>query len=267
MSNYLPAIPRRIIVAERNPDVALAVYNALKKFEYMPENIQAMRAQHPDTVAFCMFAEPVELYSDVRDVQRYGAAFISPANSLVFMDGGIDLVYSREMFPGVEAEARRAVHALGLKTKLGRPYLPVGSAITVPIPSDQACLIVAPTMFLPHDVSQTKNAFYAFMAALCAFGKYVAMTGNGHIDTLVTPGLCAGYGKMSPDEVARQMAEALSSYLRGRFMPQMTDAPGLNDPMSYVTPSRDDEQPSNYDNREIKDIPIENLLKPYQRVN
>jgi O-acetyl-ADP-ribose deacetylase (regulator of RNase III) len=44
---------------------------------------------------------------------RGAVAFVSPANSLGFMDGGIDFAYSRHMFPGVEGTVRSKIRALG----------------------------------------------------------------------------------------------------------------------------------------------------------
>ena len=75
----------------------------------------------------------------IQDVKRKGAAFVSPANSLGFMDGGVDYTLSREMFPGCEKEVKKKIWELaaqdpegGHKTLLGRPYLRVGSALWVP---------------------------------------------------------------------------------------------------------------------------------------
>src|SRR5689334_15250017 len=57
--------------------------------------------------------------------------FVSPANSLGFMDGGIDLAYSRIMFPGIELKVKNRINELGKVNLLGRKYLPIGSAIII----------------------------------------------------------------------------------------------------------------------------------------
>ena len=57
---------------------------------------------------------------DGKDVPRVGAAFVSPANALGFMDGGVDWVLSRLMFPGVEGPLRARIRELGGVTRLGR---------------------------------------------------------------------------------------------------------------------------------------------------
>ena len=57
--------------------------------------------------------------------------YVSPANSLCFMDGGIDRALSRAVFPGIEAKVKAAVRWLDRRSLLGRAYLPVGSALIV----------------------------------------------------------------------------------------------------------------------------------------
>jgi O-acetyl-ADP-ribose deacetylase (regulator of RNase III) len=198
--------------------------------------------------------------TDVRKLEHGGVAFVSPANSLLFMDGGIDYAYSRDMFPGVEREARNRVHALGKVTALGRRYLPVGSAIVVPVASEahdrpraatgNTVLICAPTMFLPHDVSGTRNAYDAFVAALVAFRRYREV--DPTIQALVAPSMCCGYGRMDPAEAARQMHAAYVDVVVRHQEPPATEHAG--DPRTFITHSRDEAQPDNYDTREIKHV-------------
>ena len=189
---------------------------------------------------------------DVCALPRSGTAFVSPGNSLGFMDGGIDFAYSRVMFPGCEQRLKTKIRTLGKFTNLGRPYLPVGSAIVVPSLEENSCLIAAPTMFLPHDVSKTRNAYHAFSAALGAYRKYVTLNPDRKIHTLVCPAMCCGYGRMAPEDSARQVAAAYADALAGKG-PEENDA-RRQDAEFFVTRSRDAEQPVNYDNREIKDI-------------
>lgn len=198
--------------------------------------------------------------ADVRMVNTENTAFVSPANSLGFMDGGIDLAYSRVMFPGVEARVKARIRRLGMCTSLGRYYNRIGSAVVVPCidqlnpdpqnPSKpQSALISAPTMFLPHDVSGTQNAYHAMMASLCAFAKYRET--HPDMQTLVCPALCTGYGKMPPALAAKQMHDAYVDFVAKKIPPQVSH---LEEDDAYVTASLDDEQPNHYDNREIKRI-------------
>ena len=101
----------------------------------------------------------------VESVPRENTVFVSPANSLGFMDGGIDWIYSRCMFPGCESAVKSKIQQVGKYTALHRPYLPVGSAVCIPV-GETTGLICAPTMFHPSDVSHTRNAYWSVLAAL-----------------------------------------------------------------------------------------------------
>jgi hypothetical protein len=62
---------------------------------------------------------------------------------------------------------------------------------------------------------------------------------------------------MSKIESVKQMYEAFMDFMNGKVPDEIM----LQDDDSfYITKSRDDEQPDIYDNREIKDIPIEKLM-------
>ena len=202
---------------------------------------------------------------DIRDVPREGAAFVSPANSLGFMDGGIDLIFSREMFPGCEQDVKRKIAELGHKTLLGRPYLRVGSALWVPVAEHtagfaegsvqtehEACaqsshkvgttaLISAPTMFLPHPIQNTRNVYWAMQAALVCVKKIP------FVDTLVITSMGCGVGCMDPEAAALQIRAAWREFEEGT-LPAEIESRGT----SYaILESHDHAQPCNYDNREI----------------
>ena len=174
---------------------------------------------------------------------------MSPANSLGFMDGGIDAIYDQQMFPGCQRVVQRAIRELGHLTGLGRPYLRVGSALWTliddcgPYPT---ALITAPTMFLPHDVSATNNAYWAMLATLELADRIYTQSG-GALHTIVCPSLCCGWGKMTPTEAVRQMRQALTDFEAGH-KPQDVE---IHVDRYLIWPSRDAEQPANYDNREI----------------
>lgn len=188
----------------------------------------------------------------VEDVDRNGAAFVSPANSLGFMDGGIDKSL-RDMFPGCEKRLKAAIKSLGHKTALGRHYLRVGSAYWQPVgpclprtegAGPNTMLISAPTMFLPHDVSATQNAYWAMIAVLVAAADMPApFTAPWR---LVVPTLCCGWGRMSAADSAAQMRRAWDDFVAGRLPAREVGPAGF-----VLLPSRDDDQPANYDNREI----------------
>lgn len=181
----------------------------------------------------------------IQDIKREGAAFVSPANSLGFMDGGIDEVLSRHMFPGCEKEVKRMIAGLGHKTLLGRPYLRVGSALWISVGPSTA-LISAPTMFLPHPIKGTQNVYWAMQASLLAMKKIIKES-KGDIDTMVITSMGCGTGCMDPEEAALQTFAAWREF-ENNTLPEEVEDKG---PHYVVLQSHDDAQPSNYDNREI----------------
>ena len=156
-----------------------------------------------------------------------GTAFVSPANSLGYMDGGIDMVLSRVMFPGVEARVRAAIASRGRLSELGRPFLQIGEALAVPTQHPGVLLISAPTMWQPQDVRGTHNAYHAMYAALTEAGRQGAKV-------MVTPGLCTGCGMMEPETAVRQMMAAhrdVESGLPPRWGPEEV---AREQPLVYV---------------------------------
>jgi len=179
--------------------------------------------------------------------------FVSPANSLLFMDGGIDMAFL-EMFkndiPGYNNNIRSLQYFIQDSLKkddipmslLGRKYLPIGSAICTKIPNKNKYIISSPTMLLPQNVSKTQNAYYAMSAALKVWN------GNG---LLVVPLLACGIGKMDLNEAARQIKKAIderSYYIGDKYISEKS-AEILNN------------QPKIYQNTEFFKCDIYNLEK------
>jgi len=196
---------------------------------------QAIKTLFPDALVTC---------GDIQTIPIENTLFVSPANCIGFMDGGIDYVYSRKMFPGCEKQVRRRIFQLGYETMLGRPYFPIGSAFCVPV-GESTGLICAPTMFLPHDVSQTRNAYLSFLACLLLFQKCKVY------NTLVITSHCCGYGKMLPEISANQMRQAYDDFIANKY-----PFDSSLDTTTVLQPLYNQEQPDNFDNREIKEVPI-----------
>lgn len=182
--------------------------------------------------------------------------YVSPANSLCFMDGGIDLALSRQVFPGIEPLVKSQVKAIGRQTLLGRHYLPIGSSIILddPNPDNSApkkSLVVAPTMLLPQAVHQTRNAYYATMAVL-----YNVLVNRGEtledVDILMTS-FCCGYGKMSEQESLQQILDGIRDYRDYKPM-RLTKSIILAEPNLA-------DQPKYYQNTEWLDIPPNEIQK------
>jgi O-acetyl-ADP-ribose deacetylase (regulator of RNase III) len=143
---------------------------------------------------------------DVRQVPRDRTVFISPANSLGFMDGGIDDIY-RKMFPEVERLVQAKIKTYDYQSALGRYFLPIGSAAIVDA-GTQCKLVCAPTMWLPEPVKDTQNAYWAFRAILALVDKFNKKS-REKIQTIACPGLATGCGRMSFSECASQILRAM----------------------------------------------------------
>lgn len=176
--------------------------------------------------------------------------YVSPANSLCFMDGGIDLALSRTVLPGIEPRVKSSVRDIGRKNLLGRYYLPIGSSLIVDH-DEQKSLVVAPTMLLPQDVSKTQNAYYATMAVLTNIfvNRKESLT---DVDVIFTS-LCCGYGKMSEEESVRQILKGIQDF-------RTYGAQLLNSSTVLAEPNLS-EQPKLYQNTEWFDISPEKIVR------
>jgi O-acetyl-ADP-ribose deacetylase (regulator of RNase III) len=144
------------------------------------------------------------------DIFELGAdAIVSPANSFGYMDGGIDLLYSR--YFGWELEAN--LKALLSERHYGE--LPVGQAVVLATEHETIPFLVsAPTMRVPMNIGQTVNVYLAFRAALIAVLAHNA-NADGPIRSLLVPGLGTGIGEVKPELAARQMRLAYDAIIGG----------------------------------------------------
>ena len=168
--------------------------------------------------------------------------YVSPANSLCFMDGGIDLALSRVVFPNIEYEVKQIVRQLGITSIVGKPYLPIGSSII--LDKGDKSLIVSPTMLLPQNVANTQNAYYATMAVL----YNILINKNERIEDIdiIFTSLCCGYGKMDEDESIKQIINGMNDY--NKYNPKtINENIIINEPNLH-------QQPKYYQNTEFFDI-------------
>jgi len=169
--------------------------------------------------------------------------FVSPANSLGFMDGGIDRAYMN-MFPGIQQQVQRIIKQCSpFLSNFGRPFLPIGSAITVLIDEHNA-LISAPTMLMPQAVPKTNNPYHTMKGILKVWPER---------GTLVVPALCCGYGKVNPDVAAKEMLHAINEH---NFI-------GPHDHCHYIIKNEKImlQQPKYYENTEFFDIDPKDVIE------
>ena len=137
-------------------------------------------------------------------------AIVSPANSFGYMDGGIDLLYSRYFGYGLEGRLRQRLR----EEHYGE--LPVGQAVVMATGHEKIPFLVsAPTMRVPDSISRTVNVYLACRAALIAVLAHNATGAKKPIATLLAPGLGTGVGDMPPVRAARQMRLAWDAIVHG----------------------------------------------------
>jgi O-acetyl-ADP-ribose deacetylase (regulator of RNase III) len=176
--------------------------------------------------------------------------YVSPGNSLCFMDGGIDLALSTILFPKCDLVLKQIVSTLGFKTKLDRFYLPIGSSIILNSNYDNIKLICAPTMLLPQNINGTNNVYFAIMSIL----SNILINNNlqiNDVDILLTSFGC-GYGKLSEDESIRQILKAINDY--STYTPKF-----FNKNIAICEPNLN-EQPKYYQNTEWLDIDYNQII-------
>lgn len=168
--------------------------------------------------------------------------YVSPANSLCFMDGCIDYALSRVIFPNIEKEVKTIVEKLGIISIVGKPYLPIGSSII--INKGNKSLVISPTMLLPQNVSNTKNAYYATMAIL--YNILINKKENIKEIDIIFTSFCCGYGKMEEDVSIQQIINGLKDYIH--YKPKLIyNDIIINEPNLY-------DQPKYYQNTEFFSI-------------
>jgi O-acetyl-ADP-ribose deacetylase (regulator of RNase III) len=139
-------------------------------------------------------------------------AVVSPANSFGLMRAGIDALYSG-VWPSIEQRVRSAVLAFH------GGELPVGEAVVVPTGAVRpAWLFSAPTMREPA-TTLPRGTVHPYLAARAVFRLWrTGRLEDGRplrraIRSIAIPGLGTGYGGVSPESCARQVAAAWDEQL------------------------------------------------------
>ena len=177
--------------------------------------------------------------------------YVSPANSLGFMDGGIDFALSNKIFPGIEDEVKQSIKSYGYKNLIGRNYLPIGSSIIFDKPNNKS-LIVAPTMLLPRKVKNTQNAYYATMSILhnILINRQESLE---NVDILFTS-FCCGYGQMDISESINQILKGIDDYMD--YKPTIINRNYIFNEPNLL------EQPKYYQNLEWINILSSEIVRP-----
>jgi O-acetyl-ADP-ribose deacetylase (regulator of RNase III) len=125
--------------------------------------------------------------------------FVTAGNSFGIMTAGIDDAVVRHFGAAIMERVQSTI------VDRFRGEQPVGTAFVLDTgDADIPCLVHAPTMRVPGSIVGTDKVYAATFAALVAAEQHRARP----IGSIAFPALGTGYGQMSFDEAARQMAVA-----------------------------------------------------------
>ena len=142
-------------------------------------------------------------------------AVVSPANSYGFMDGGIDMLYSRHFGWDVQARLQKAIREKhDGELLVGRAEIVETGNVAIPY------LIAAPTMRVPMVLRESVNPYLAARAVLLLLTNGVMPCGPSAgepvadvIKTVAFPGLGTGVGRITPQICAHQVRTAIDTVI------------------------------------------------------
>lgn len=131
-------------------------------------------------------------------------AFVTAGNGYGIMTAGIDAAVTDHFGPAImKAVQQRIVNEF-------RGEQPIGTAFVVETHHDAIPLLIhAPTMRIPGSIIGTDKVYAATWASLLAATHFAAK----EIQSVCFPAMGTGFGQISFDESARQMAVAWAHYL------------------------------------------------------
>lgn len=182
------------------------------------EMVQAWKSRFPESYKSVQVS-----HGDIFESAPAADAVVSPANSFGFMDGGIDMVYSRHFDWQMQERLQKVIR------EEHDGEILVGQAVIIPAydekkpPSEEdlkGCnegvpikyLISAPTMRVPQDVQETVHAYLAFRAVILAVRKHNARNPGERIQSVLCPGLGTAVGMMDYNQCANQMCLAYETH-------------------------------------------------------
>ena len=167
---------------------------------------------------FCGDLEIVEIYKG--SILKVSCdAVVSPANSYGFMDGGIDMLYSRYFGWKVQERLQRKI-----QTKHYGELL-VGQAEIVETDNQHIPFLIAtPTMRVPMTLGNTVNVYLATRAVFLLIKHGVFDSGvfagdpiSNVVQSVAFPGLGTGVGSVGPNTCAKQMRSAIDDFVLDKY--------------------------------------------------
>lgn len=135
-------------------------------------------------------------------------AFVSPANSFGFMNGGVDLAYSEHY----GWDLQKNLQELIAEEHYGE--LMVGDCISVPTKNDEVpFMFSAPTMRTP--VILPKDTLNPYLATRAVLICHQQMFDKSKVKGIAFPGMGTGVGRVEPRLCAKQMKLAIENIREG----------------------------------------------------
>jgi hypothetical protein len=152
----------------------------------------------------------------VKEHGKDKTVYVSPTNSLGRMEGGIDLIMSRQIFPNIHRKLARLIKLLKIVGKTGQYILPIGSAIFFPDHKNKSGLITTPVMYNSSSIGHTENVYISILTTLILFQKiniYRKKEENHTFQDLVITSHGCGNGAMHEDDSVRQIRTAYDDFI------------------------------------------------------
>ncbi len=150
---------------------------------------------------------------------KNGKIFVSPSNSLGRMEGGMDLIMSRQIFPNIHLKLAKIIKKLGIFTNQNQLHLPVGGSVFIPCTKYNSGCIISPTMFNSSSIGHTQNAFISLLSSLILYNKIKEFEGKEY--DLVITSHCCGNGAMDEWEASQQFKNAWDCFNRKEYPNEM----------------------------------------------
>lgn len=142
--------------------------------------------------------------------------YVSPTNSLGRMEGGIDLIMSRQLFPNVNRKLAKMIKLLGIVGKTGQYILPIGSSLFFPEQKTSGGLITTPVMYNSSSIGHTENVYISILTTFILFQKinlYRKKEEGPQFQHLVITSHGCGNGAMNEDDSVMQIRKAYDDFI------------------------------------------------------
>ncbi len=179
------------------------------------DSIQNLFQTEIDNQIIQIHCQKIQQFISESDGGKTNKIFISPSNSLGRMEGGMDLIMSRQIFPGIHLKLAKIIKKLGLFTYQNILHLPIGGSVFIPDVKNRSGCIIAPTMFNSANVGHTQNAFISLLSSLILFQK-IKEHDNINYDLVITSH-CCGNGAMDESEASQQFRNAWDSFQQQNY--------------------------------------------------